>query len=379
MEAGESSPTDTTLALTDLHGDLVGQFTSTGTSLTGSVSYDPWGKVTAGALTGHVGYQGEFTDPATGNVNLHARWYSPTTGGFDSADTIDNSPAGDSANANHFIYANDAPLNGTDPSGHEDGEFGFGGGGGGAIAEEIEHDVRQMQGRGFTETPEELFEDEGDQSDRARYEEEEARRNSGRSRRPPYSRPRYSRPRHSHSSYTRSTYVRSTYSHRLYDAEAERAAAERAAAERAAARRGAENHAHGLRANRRVGSTSLTIRSGGAVAGSPSAQINISQSVLNTAAAAVAGLATSAVCVATGGCSPHDDDENKKDSCNTGAGFTNPGIVYLPRHKQAGECVATGAFAHLTQANYTPPPRPKLNFPLPGLNSLPVRNRARAV
>ncbi|WP_234432639.1 RHS repeat-associated core domain-containing protein [Streptomyces sp. MUSC 125] len=201
---------------------------------------------------------------------MHARWYSPATGGFSSADTIDNSPAGDSTNANHYAYANDAPLNGTDPSGHEDGEFGFGGGGGGAIAEEIEHDVRQMQGRGFTETPEELFEDEGDQSDRARYEEEEARRNSGRSRRPSYS-----RPRHSHPSYTRSTYARSTYSHRLYDAEAERAAAERAAA-----RRRAENHAHGLRANRRVGSTSLTIHSG-SVAASPGAQINVEKHLID--------------------------------------------------------------------------------------------------
>ncbi|MFD1662442.1 DNA/RNA non-specific endonuclease, partial [Streptomyces caeni] len=95
--------------------------------------------------------------------------------------------------------------------------------------------------------------------------------------------------------------------------------------------------------------------------------------------AAAAGLTTAAVCVVTGGCTSHDDDENKKrDSCNTGAGFTNPGIVYLPRHRQAGECVATGAFADLTQANYTPPPRPKLGFALPGFQSLPPTNRARA-
>jgi len=76
---GESDPTGATMAWTDLHGDLIGQFTASGTSLTGSASYDPWGTTTASTLTGTVGYQSGFTDPATGNVNLHARWYSPTT------------------------------------------------------------------------------------------------------------------------------------------------------------------------------------------------------------------------------------------------------------------------------------------------------------
>ncbi|MGC9536878.1 hypothetical protein [Streptomyces sp. UG1] len=52
-------------------------------------------------------------------------------------------------------------------------------------------------------------------------------------------------------------------------------------------------------------------------------------------------------------------------------------IVYLPRREHAGQCVATGAFASLTQADYTSPPRKKLDFPLPGLQTLPVDNRAR--
>ncbi|MFD1661661.1 LamG-like jellyroll fold domain-containing protein, partial [Streptomyces caeni] len=116
--AGESGPTGATLAWTDLHGDLVGQFTATGTTLTGSASYDPWGTVTASTLAGTVGYQGEFTDPATGNVNMHARWYTPDTGGFNSADTVDVPAVGRSADANPYAYVADAPLTGTDPSGH---------------------------------------------------------------------------------------------------------------------------------------------------------------------------------------------------------------------------------------------------------------------
>lgn len=45
------------LALTDSHGDVLGQFTATGTAMSGSAAYDPWGTVTAttGALAGGLG------------------------------------------------------------------------------------------------------------------------------------------------------------------------------------------------------------------------------------------------------------------------------------------------------------------------------------
>ncbi|MFC8435396.1 LamG-like jellyroll fold domain-containing protein, partial [Streptomyces sp. NPDC057253] len=115
---GESSASGATLALTDLHSDLIGQFTATGTALTGSASYDPWGTAIASTLTGSVGYQSGFTDAATGDVNMHARWYTPGTGSFDSADTVQNSAVGESADANPYAYAGDDPLTRTDPSGH---------------------------------------------------------------------------------------------------------------------------------------------------------------------------------------------------------------------------------------------------------------------
>lgn len=67
---------------------------------------------------GSHGYQSGWTDPATGRVNVAARWYSPATGQFDSKDTASIAPVPDSVQANPFAYAGGNPLGGTDPSGH---------------------------------------------------------------------------------------------------------------------------------------------------------------------------------------------------------------------------------------------------------------------
>uniref|UniRef100_UPI003F4946E8 RHS repeat-associated core domain-containing protein n=1 Tax=Nonomuraea sp. CA-252377 TaxID=3240003 RepID=UPI003F4946E8 len=104
-----------TAALTDLHGDLVATFTTT---LQTSTANDPFGAVTA--QTGNktqLGYQGEYTDPDTGKVNMHARWYQPGTGTFTSRDTATLTP-NPSVQANRYTYANASPLTGTDPTGH---------------------------------------------------------------------------------------------------------------------------------------------------------------------------------------------------------------------------------------------------------------------
>lgn len=107
------------LVWTDLHNDVVGQFTQTSTALTGSAGYDPLGVVLATTgLAGTLGYQSEYTDALTGRVNMHARWYNPETGQFDSRDTISQSPFPASINANGYGYGNGNPLSNTDPSGH---------------------------------------------------------------------------------------------------------------------------------------------------------------------------------------------------------------------------------------------------------------------
>jgi RHS repeat-associated protein len=107
------------LAWTDQHWDVVGQFAADGSSLTGSGTYDPWGKVVSSTgLAGNLGYQSGWTDPQTSDVNMSSRWYDPEVGGFTSRDTIGVSPAGASVRGNRFAYVNDNPLGDVDPTGH---------------------------------------------------------------------------------------------------------------------------------------------------------------------------------------------------------------------------------------------------------------------
>ncbi|MFG3046718.1 LamG-like jellyroll fold domain-containing protein [Streptomyces sp. NPDC048241] len=120
---GVKSGASSVLALTDIHDDLVAQYTDSGETLSGSVSYTPFGKVSASAgMLGNLGYQSGWTDPETAQVNMAARWYSPQTGQFNSRDTVSNDPLPDSVNANAYAYANQNPMTGVDPTGHW---FGF--------------------------------------------------------------------------------------------------------------------------------------------------------------------------------------------------------------------------------------------------------------
>ncbi|WP_232241240.1 LamG-like jellyroll fold domain-containing protein [Kutzneria sp. 744] len=107
------------LAFVDQHTDVVGNFTASGATLSGSATYDPLGNVTAtSSLVGRLGYQSGWTDASTGKVNMAARWYSPQTGQFMNRDTASPDPMPNSAAANPFAYVDDDPLTRTDPSGH---------------------------------------------------------------------------------------------------------------------------------------------------------------------------------------------------------------------------------------------------------------------
>ena len=108
------------LAYTDAHTDLVGNFTATGSSLSGSQAYDPWGTVltTSGTPAGRLGYQSAWTDPATSQVDMGARWYSPSRAGFSNRDTAGPSAVPASGDANPFAYVGDNPMGATDPTGH---------------------------------------------------------------------------------------------------------------------------------------------------------------------------------------------------------------------------------------------------------------------
>jgi RHS repeat-associated protein len=108
--------------LGDRHGDVVGGFDPGDTaldSLDDSTGYDPFGTVTAhtGTATA-VGFQGDWTDPAGGQVDMGARWYDPRTGAFLSRDDLDQATGARSALANRYSYGAAAPTGHIDPTGH---------------------------------------------------------------------------------------------------------------------------------------------------------------------------------------------------------------------------------------------------------------------
>ncbi|MER5474053.1 LamG-like jellyroll fold domain-containing protein [Streptomyces sp. NPDC002685] len=108
------------LALTDQHSDVVGTFTSGATTLSGSASYDPLGKVVSptNTVTGHLGFQSGWTEPGSGDVGTASRWYSPDTGQFLNKDSISLNAVPNSVAANPFAYVDDNPMAGTDESGN---------------------------------------------------------------------------------------------------------------------------------------------------------------------------------------------------------------------------------------------------------------------
>ncbi|WP_052707758.1 LamG-like jellyroll fold domain-containing protein [Streptomyces rubellomurinus] len=106
------------LVISDQHTDVVATIDPAAKSVAGSTAYDPFGKPTASAGAGNsLGYQSGWTDPASGDVNMAARWYRPGSGTFASRDSwqLGTNP---SVQGNRFTYGNGDPIDSTDPSGH---------------------------------------------------------------------------------------------------------------------------------------------------------------------------------------------------------------------------------------------------------------------
>lgn len=105
------------LANLDRHGDLVGLLDTTGTP-TATRTYTPFGQIhsSVGTFAGQAGFQGDWTDPASGEVWQGARWYQPNTGTFTARDTVFGELA-TPMTLNRYLYANANPLNYFDPDG----------------------------------------------------------------------------------------------------------------------------------------------------------------------------------------------------------------------------------------------------------------------
>ncbi|MBB4910077.1 RHS repeat-associated core domain-containing protein [Actinophytocola algeriensis] len=109
------SGTDQSLTLADQHGDVIAALPTTDRTVSDSTAYDPWGKVTDGTER-RIGYQGDYTDPDTDQVNMTARWYDPSSGGFSSRDSA-ALPTTPSPMGNRYSYGASSPMNYSDPTG----------------------------------------------------------------------------------------------------------------------------------------------------------------------------------------------------------------------------------------------------------------------
>ncbi len=106
------------LLYSDQHGDVTGRYGGAETS--GTRTFDPFGAQLGTGEAGEtpsVGFQGEWTEPTTGAVNMHARWYNPGSGVFTSRDTW-TIPQVPSTVGNRHAYGMANPLGNVDPSGH---------------------------------------------------------------------------------------------------------------------------------------------------------------------------------------------------------------------------------------------------------------------
>jgi RHS repeat-associated protein len=100
------TPTNSTWTTTNATGDLTGYW-----------GYDAYGTPSFGTPQSPFGYAGQYLDSVTGLSNMRTRWYSPTNGTLLSRDP--DFVVTDTA----YIYANDDPINKSDPTGAYPGKI----------------------------------------------------------------------------------------------------------------------------------------------------------------------------------------------------------------------------------------------------------------
>jgi RHS repeat-associated protein len=109
--------TDSLIGL-DRHGDVSWLMSPAGV-VSDTRVYDPFGDVAAASgmseLT--VGFQGDFTDPASGEVWMGARWYSAADAVFRSRDSVSGELV-TPVSLNRYTYGWANPLRYWDPDGH---------------------------------------------------------------------------------------------------------------------------------------------------------------------------------------------------------------------------------------------------------------------
>jgi RHS repeat-associated protein len=119
------SGTSTVAASVDSHGDATLFYNPTIGALTDAKGFDPYGnpvgtlKIGAGAAQGKsFGFQSQWTDPVSGDVDMNARWYNPAANSFRARDSHGGS-ATSPITLNRYAYGGNNPLKYSDPTGHD--------------------------------------------------------------------------------------------------------------------------------------------------------------------------------------------------------------------------------------------------------------------
>ena len=102
----------------DRHGDVTALINPATASVTDTRLYDPFGDVAAqtGSTNPTLGFQGDYTDPASDEVWMGARWYSGADAVFRSRDSVFGELAMP-ISLNRYTYAAGNPLRYWDPDG----------------------------------------------------------------------------------------------------------------------------------------------------------------------------------------------------------------------------------------------------------------------
>ncbi len=103
------------------HADALGStkvLTDSSGNVTDAYQYDAFGAVInkTGATSNNYRYSGEYVDDSISHQYNRARWYDPTIGRFSSLDPFGGKME-QPLSLNKYIYANENPVNGKDPTG----------------------------------------------------------------------------------------------------------------------------------------------------------------------------------------------------------------------------------------------------------------------
>ena len=117
--AATSTPTGPQLVGIDRYNDTAYLADPTSGAIALTTTYNPFGEpdpTTNNQPAPTLGFQTDWTDPTTGDINMHARWYTPSSATFRTRDTYPGQTQ-TPISLNRYTYATNNPIKYWDPTG----------------------------------------------------------------------------------------------------------------------------------------------------------------------------------------------------------------------------------------------------------------------